>query len=676
MNAQSHVSLEHLPLVVPDELTPFTGVIQQRLQRYRAAQAALDGQGGPRGLLTSGHHYFGFIRGTHAGTDGIWYREWAPNAHAVALTGDFNAWNRDSHPLHRDEWGVWHRFFPDSEGLKHRSRVKVHVHGADGSVRDRIPAYIQRVVQEPPVHGSFVAEVWLPSIFAWQNERPQLSDGEGLRIYETHVGMALEDGRVGNFAEFTEQILPRIVALGYNAVQLMAVAEHPYYGSFGYHVSSFYAVSSRFGTPDDLKRLIDAAHGKGLLVFLDLVHSHAVKNVYEGLNEFDGTDYQYFHSGERGSHPAWDSMLFDYGKWEVQRFLLSNIRYWLEEFRFDGFRFDGVTSMLYGDHGLNRVFTGYHDYFGDNVTQEAVTYLQLANYVAHAIRPNAVTIAEEVSGMPGTARPVSEGGLGFDYRLAMGVPDYWIKLLKEYRDEDWNLADLWHTLLNRRHDERHVAYAESHDQALVGDQSLAFRMMGPEMYTSMAQDRRSIIIDRGIALHKIIRLLTFSLAGDAWLNFMGNEFGHPEWIDFPREGNGWSYHYARRQWSLADNADLSYAELGNFDQAVMELDRQYHLLTNPLIELLFVHEDAKILVYRRGRTVFAVNLHTTNAVLGWRVPVPEATEYCVVLNTQRSSKPVSPEMECLSVQETDQVLTINLESRSAKVFVPASLIVL
>jgi 1,4-alpha-glucan branching enzyme len=617
-------------------LTPYEGAVRERIDRYRIARAEINGAGGPLGALTGGHHYFGFNRGEKDGANGVWYREWAPGAHGLFLVGDFNGWDRGRHPLTRDEWGVWHLFLPDGEAPPHGGRVKVHVHGADGSRLDRIPAYARRTVQDPPDGGDFVTEVWLPpEPFAWAHDVPTIpASGEGLRIYEAHVGMAPEEGRVGSYREFATNVLPRVAALGYNAVQLMAVQEHPYYGSFGYHVSSFFGVSSRFGTPEDLQALIDAAHGMGLLVFLDLVHSHAVKNLNEGLSRFDGTNHQYFHAGPRGYHPAWDSLLFDYSKYEVRRFLLSNVRYWLEEYRFDGFRFDGVTSMLYLDHGLNKVFTSYGEYFGPGVDTDAVAYLQTANDVARAVRAGAVTIAEDVSGMPGMARPADEGGIGFGYRLAMGVPDFWIKLLKEKADEDWPLTQVWHTLLDRRRDEKHVGYAESHDQALVGDQTLAFRMMDAAMYTDMAEGRASVVVDRGVALHKLIRLLTFSLAGEAWLNFMGNEFGHPEWVDFPREGNNWSYHHARRQWSLADDPALRYRGLHAFDAALMDLDRRFHVLPDPLIEQLALHEDTKQLVYRRGPLVFAVSLHPTHSVEGLRIPVPDAaTNYRVILST-------------------------------------------
>lgn len=653
--------------------------LRERQRRFLESYARLEAAGGLLGQVSQGHRYFGLNRGSSEGRAGIWYREWAPGAKQLYLMGDFNGWNRTSHPLSRDDFGVWSVFLPfDGDGarLTHESRVKAHVVTERGEL-DRVPAYIRRALQDPHTKD-FSGQFWdPPEPYVFRHTAPALP--RSLRIYEAHVGMALEDGRVGTFSEFTRNVLPRIAALGYNTVQLMAVMEHPYYGSFGYHVSSFFGVSSRFGTPDELKQLIDAAHGLGLRVLLDLVHSHAVKNVHEGLNLFDGTPFQYFHAPPRGEHVAWDSMVFDYAKFEVLRFLLSNARYWLEEYRFDGFRFDGVTSMLYLDHGLSRGFSSYADYFGDNVDEDAVTYLKLANVLVHKLRPEAVTIAEDVSGMPGMGRPVEEGGLGFDYRLAMGVPDYWIKLLKERRDEDIQLGELYGTMLNRRRDEKHVAYAESHDQALVGDQTLAFRLMGAEMYTAMSKAVESPVIARGIALHKLIRLFTFALAGEAWLSFMGNEFGHPEWVDFPREGNGWSYHYARRQWSLTDREDLRYADLMRFDQAMMTLDQERRVLSDPLIEQLLLHEHDKVIAFRRGPLVFVFNFHPTSSYQGLRIPVPDVSDYGAALDTDRAAfggfDRLHPEssfpLQRVPLYGREQSVQIYLPSRTAQVLRPA-----
>ncbi len=629
-------------------LKPFAPALRLRHANYRRRLEQIVETEGSLLNFARGHEHFGFTRGQAAGPGGkmepgLWYREWAPGAHYLSLVGDFNQWDRGANPMVRDPFGVWSTFLPDrvyAGRIAHGSKVKVHVanpfspagKSGPGGHSDRIPAYIRRVTFQPD--GSNAAgEVWLPPEYQWKHTPPVFGKDTALRIYESHTGMAQEHERVGTFAEFEQEILPRIARAGYNTVQLMAVQEHPYYGSFGYHVSNFFAVSSRFGTPEEFKSLVDAAHGMGLKVLLDLVHSHSVKNTVEGLAWFDGTDHQYFHAGGRGLHPAWDSMLFDYSKPEVLRLLLSNVRYWLEEYRVDGFRFDGVTSMLYLDHGLGKVFTSYDDYFGGNIDHDAGVYLRLATEVAHAVRPDAVCIAEDVSGMVGIARPVSEGGFGFDYRLAMGTPDYWIKIIKERRDEDWSMGELFHTISNRRPGEDHIAYAESHDQAMVGDKTIAFRLMDAEMYWKMNKASQSLIIDRGIALHKLIRLLTFFLGGEGWLSFMGNEFGHPEWVDFPREGNGYSYKHARRQWSLAENPSLRYEQLGAFDRALQALDERYRVLRSPAAVMRQCYEHEKRLVVERAGLILAVNLHPTASAPDWRVGIPRGADQAGVLNT-------------------------------------------
>ena len=655
----------------------YAAQLRERFAHYQRFKGDIEKTGGLLGEISQGHRYFGFNRGEHDGVPGVWYREWAPGAESLALTGDFNGWSRDANPMSVDDRGVWHLFLPDkdyADRFTHGSGVKVHVVSKDEATSplhglDRIPAYIQRVVQEGD--ADFTGQYWEPEQpYQWQHQAPQFDiNTEGLRIYEAHVGMAQEAERVGTFVEFTQNILPRIVDLGYNAVQLMAVKEHPYYASFGYHVSNFFAVSSRFGTPEELKELVDTAHSMGLLVIMDLVHSHAVKNLNEGLNRFDGTGHQYFHAGAKGDHVAWDSRCFDYSKYEVQRFLLSNIRYWLETYRFDGFRFDGVTSMLYSDHGLGREFTGYAAYFDADVELDAIAYLMLANEVVHTVNPAAISIAEDMSGMPGLARPTEEGGLGFDYRLTMGIPDYWIRLLKEQQDENWHIGEIYGMLRNRRAGEKHIAYVESHDQSIVGDKTLAMQLMDAELYTNMSISTTSHLISRGVALHKLIRLLTFSLGGDGYLNFMGNEFGHPEWIDFPRAGNDNSYWYARRQWSLVENDTLRYKDLNAFDRVMQHLDATYRLLADENIQLLSIHEDAKQIVYTRGGLVFAFNFHPTESVTGFRIPVPEQADYRLILNTDDTAYGGHGAVE--GVHYPWQNVAVEGQAQSIQLYVPA-----
>ena len=555
--------------------------------------------------FANGYKYFGFHR-----TDSGWvYREWAPAADAMYLTGDFNGWNTESHPMQKKENGIFEIYLNGKNALRAGQKVQAIIINS-GNVLRRIPLYATRVVQDP------VTYLWCAEIeettapFNWTDE--DFIPESVPFIYECHIGMAQEDGKVSSYKEFRKNILPRIKKLGYNTIQIMAIMEHPYYGSFGYQVSNFFAASSRYGESKELKKLINAAHKMGIAVLLDIVHSHAVKNTNEGLNEFDGTVYQFFHDGEKGNHIAWGTKLFNYGKNEVIHFLLSNLKYWMEVFHFDGFRFDGVTSMLYHDHGLGSAFTNYSMYFSMNTDTEAVTYLQLANKLIHEINPLAVTVAEDMSGMPGMCLPIEDGGIGFDYRLSMGVPDLWIKILKECTDENWDIGKLWYELTNRRPSEKSIGYCESHDQALVGDKTIMFRLCDAEMYTGMNKFGGNLTVDRGIALHKMIRLVTASLAGEGYLNFMGNEFGHPEWIDFPREGNGWSYHYCRRQWSLVDNETLRYCELNNFDKAMVKLLKKDDLLCEKAVNR-WIHQYDKVLIYTKGDYVFIFNFHPTNS---------------------------------------------------------------
>lgn len=553
--------------------------------------------------FANGYLYFGF----HRQENGWFYREWAPNAQAIALIGDFNNWNRTSHQLTQIAKGVWELFIPGAHTLPHGSKIKIEI-TADGKKFDRIPTYCKRAIQNPETYG-FDGQIWNPPVvFTWTDHNFHIKAGETLFIYESHIGMSgLKEG-ISTFTEYADFVLPRVKRLGYNTIQLMAIAEHPYYASYGYQISNFFAVSSRFGTPEELKTLINKAHAMGIAVLLDLVHSHAVKNVLEGLGAFDGTEYQFFHSGNRGSHPAWGTKLFNYGKPEVIHFLLSNIKFWLEEYHFDGFRFDGVTSMLYQNHGLNVEFDNYQKYFSLNTDIEAITYLQLATELAKEVRPDCVLIAEDMSGMPGMCLPTSIGGIGFDYRLGMGMPDVWIRTLQRVSESDWDLGALWHELTQRRPGEKVIGYCESHDQALVGDKTIMFRLADKEMYWNMSNTSQNMIIDRAMALHKMIRLITCTCAGDGYLNFMGNEFGHPEWIDFPREENGWSYAHARRRWDLADDENLRYHFLQNFDMAMIDFTRISELLSFNT-KLLLHDEKGKILIYQKGNYIFTFNFH-------------------------------------------------------------------
>ena len=650
-------TIAQLPIVKKDPwLEPNAEDMLRRYDRYRERLSAIGKECGSLTEYANGYFYFGFQYDD--ALRGWWFREWLPGAKDVYLFGDFNGWQRTQLPLKKDGCGVWSVFLPDEtygERLVHGSKVKMLVHGDNGWL-ERIPSYIRRVVQDEHTKD-YTGQLWAPAEpFDWRGDSFDIASVGSLLIYECHVGMAQEKEGVGTYCEFIKTILPHIKKAGYNTIQLMAVAEHPYYGSFGYHVSNFFAPSSRFGTPEELKALVRKAHTMGLAVIMDLVHSHYVKNINEGLNELDGTDHLYSPAGKAGDHPYWDSKLFDYGKEQVRHFLLSNIKYWLTEFHFDGFRFDGVTSMIYYHHGYTE-FDSREKYFSPEVNEEALCYLTLANRLIHDLYPHAVTITEDVSGMPGMCAAAEEGGVGFDYRLGMAVPDFWIKLLKEVPDEQWDIWQMWNMMTDRLPYVKTVAYCESHDQALVGDQTIAFRLMNKQMYTDMNRAAQNVVIDRGMALHKMIRLFTISLAGQAYLNFMGNEFGHPEWIDFPREGNGWSYAHARRLWSLAENGFLRYSYLGAFDRAMLKLVRKYDILGSGYAYNHLMDTANQTLAFSHGTTVFVFNWHPRNSIPDYAIPVPEPGRYRIVLTSDAPEfggyGRIDPAVKAFSFSQTD-----------------------
>lgn len=664
MTAAGDPADRNLPAYVrrDESLRPFLDEIWRRRDYVQSVEQRLGD------LRNAASQYQRF--GLHRSAGGWSLREWAPNATAIYLRGPFNNWQNDPRHALRESAhrGIW-EIEISAESLKHGDRYHLYVEWQGGAGK-RIPTYAQRVIQISNT-AEFDAEVWdPPQPYEWCHEIPPRPAVP--LVYEAHVGIATTEHRVGSWNDFRRDVLPRIVRAGYNTVQLMAVAEHPYYGSFGYHVSNFFAPSSRFGTPDELRALVDAAHGLGLRVVFDLVHSHAAKNEVEGLARFDGNDNQYFHSGPRGYHDAWDTRCFDYGKPGVLRFLLSNVRYWLDEFRCDGFRFDGVTSMLYEHHGLYRDFVDYEDYYSDSADHDAIAYLTLANRLAHDLRPDATTIAEEMSGMPGLAIHDSDGGCGFDYRLGMGIPDFWIELIKHRSDEDWPVADIFYRVANRRHDEPTIAYSESHDQAIVGDQALIFRLIGTDMYDGMTVFGENWRVDRGIAISKLIRLVTLIAGGDGYLNFMGNEFGHPDWIDFPRAGNDWSHEHARRMWYLADDGTLRYRLIAAFDRDLLAKMVKHRVLEAAPATLLRDHNDHQLLTFCRGAVFCVANFHPSRAA-DEPFELPPG-EYEVLLDTDerryggRREQAREPRVRPTPVVRDDHVfheVTLHLPPRSA-----------
>lgn len=587
--------------------------------------------------FAEGYKQFGFIR--HEAEKKWTFTEWLPKAKCAFLVGEFNKWE-NTHQLQSAGFGRWSIDLPDKPDgswvVPHRCQVRLRIETEMGAWIDRIPAWIKLAWQDTTTN-LFNGVMWEPppeERFVMKNARPPRPTN--LKVYEAHVGIAGVDPCVHTYLEFKDVVLPRIKRLGYNAVQLMAVAEHAHYGSFGYHVTNFFAPSSRCGTPDELKAMIDAAHAHGITVLMDLVHAHMSSNQIDGLASQDGTDHCYTHGGAKGKQEQWDSSLFDYNSYEVLRYLLSNIRWWLDEYGFDGFRFDGVTSMLYQSHGIGKGYSGgYHEYFGLDADIESHTFLMLANDLMKQLLPkSSVSIAEDVSGMPTLCRPTEEGGFGFDYRLSMAVPDMWIKMLKEQGDHDWDLGHVSFTLQNRRWKEPCVAYAESHDQAIVGDKTIAFWLMDAEMYTHMSiTSPPSGTVDRGLALHKMIRLVTLGLGGEGYLNFIGNEFGHPEWLDFPTELNGWSYQHARRRFDLPEADHLKYKFFEAFDEVMQAIEQRFKFVSSEHQYCSKKDNMDKVLVFERGPCLFVFNFHPNNSYTDYKIGHPWNEGVRVVLDS-------------------------------------------
>lgn len=605
-------------------LKPYQESIIRRSNNIKWRKDSLAGRGGKLYDSINNHLYYMLH---NDGKDWL-FREYAPNATKVYLIGDFNGWKiSQEYALQPLGNGNWELKVP-LDRVHHGDLYKWYIEWPGGA-GERIPTYANRCVQDDHTK-IFSAQVWSPATpYKWKRKwGPKVTNPF---IYETHIGMATEREGVGTFEEFRLNVLPHIAELGYNVIQIMALQEHPYYGSFGYQVANFFALSSRFGTPEEFKALVDDAHKRGIAVIMDIVHSHSVMNETESLSKFDGSTTLYFHAGDRGFHPAWKTRCFDYGKNETLHLLLSNCKYWCEEYHLDGFRFDGVTSMLYYDHGLERDFMGYESYFDGGQDEDAITYLGLANILIKEINPKSITIAEDMSGMPGLAVPIKNGGIGFDYRMSMGIADHWIKWIKELDDWQWSVGEIFYQLSNKREDEKTISYAECHDQALVGDKTLIFRLMDKEMYFSMNLESQNLIVDRGIALHKMIRLVTAATAGNGYLTFMGNEFGHPEWIDFPRDGNGWSYKHARRQWSLSEADYLRYRPLMLFDRDMVHLFIDNKILKGKL-KIIRQDEEKKILIFSRGEYLFVFNFNPSGSFSDYMFDVP-AGKWSVVLES-------------------------------------------
>ncbi len=592
------------------ELSPYVDALLQRRDRFAAEIARIREQYGSLQNYADLHLTLGMH--TITTDDGRRYRrlrEWMPAATALWLATDrlkFQRWAKYAFRRVTPE-GLWELDVPEEE-LPHGAYMELRVlpdaaGASDGRPQRRVPAFARWVEQDAQVPEQWCARVWDPATPYTFRHDDHPRNLEFPRIYEAHVGIAQPYvGRtqhsVGSYAAFARDILPRIRDAGYTVVQLMGIPEHPLYKSFGYQVSNYFAPSSRFGLPDDFKALVDEAHRLGLAILLDITHSHAAPNTEQGIARYDASAYFFADKDNQ-----WGTLSFDYGKEMTRRFLLSNCRWWMEEFHVDGFRFDAVGNMIYRDHGFGDDFSHVGRCFytadGSNrVDEDGVLYLELANTLIHELKPQSLTVAEEFSGMPGMTSPTRDAGLGFDYRFAMGIPDFWGKFIKEGRP----IGTLWHEMTNHRRYERTISYVACHDQCINGKDAMIWRLIGDEMHTHMSRFTDSWNTSRGLALYKLMRLATLTTAAHGYLNFMGDEFGHPEWID----GEA----YAHRQWHLTERDDLKYADLAAFDRdCLLHIVRRHPEQFREQVRLRHLDEEDRILAFERGRLFCAFNFH-------------------------------------------------------------------
>ncbi|MCL7041319.1 hypothetical protein MKW94_030953 [Papaver nudicaule] len=511
--------------------------------------------------------------------------------------------------------------------IPHGSRYRVYFNTPSGPV-ERVPAWATYVL--PEVEGKqSVAVHWEPppeDAYRWKKERPKVP--KSLRIYECHVGISGSEPKVSSFSEFTEKVLPHVKESGYNAIQLIGVIEHKDYFTVGYRVTNLFAVSSRFGTPDDFKRLVDEAHGLGMLVFLDIVHSYSAADEMVGLSLFDGSNDCYFHTGKRGHHKYWGTRMFKYGDLDVLHYLLSNLKWWVEEYQIDGFHFHSLSSMIYTHNGF-AVFTGdMEEYYNQYVDKDALIYLILANEMLHELNPNIITIAEDATHYPGLCEQTSEGGLGFDFYANVSVSEMWLSLLESVPDHEWNMNKVVKTLLgNGKNTNKMLTYAENHNQSISGGRSFGEILFG-EIKEPFAGSENMLL--RGSSLYKMIKLITFTISGRAYLNFMGNEFGHPMRVEFPMPGNDFSFSLANRQWDLVEDKGV-HQDIFSFDKDMMKLDER--IFSKSLPKIHHVNDTTMVISYIRGPFLFVFNFHPENSYERYSVGADEAGEYQLILDT-------------------------------------------
>ncbi len=457
------------------------------------------------------YKYFGSFPETREGVEGWRFVLWAPHAIAVNLCGEFNDWATEGMPLTKDEQtGVWYGFFP---GLKKWQRYKYAIKGRDRSVVLKSDPFARHEETRPGTASILYDEEpheWGDA--EWMASRKPATEATPLNIYEMHVGSwrRYEDGHTLNYVELADQLVPYLKKMGYNAVEFMPLSEYPFDDSWGYQVTGYFSVTSRYGTPEQFKCLVDRLHQAGIRVIMDWVPAHFPRDQF-GLARFDGEPLYEYADTRLGEHAEWGTLVFDYSKKEVISFLISSAMFWVEECHVDGLRVDAVSSMLYLDYGRTD-FVRNKD--GGNINLEAVAFLQKTNQIMSDRYPSVMMMAEESTAFPYVTQPVNKGGLGFSHKWNMG----WMHDTLKYMSLDYLYRKDHHNQitfsLTYAFSERYVL-AFSHDEVVHGKASLLGKMPGDQW--------------RQFACLRLMLMYQIAHPG-AKLNFMGYEIGQfVEW---------------------------------------------------------------------------------------------------------------------------------------------------
>ena len=584
----------------------------------------------PHSLLTEddvrkfkeGRHYELYkVLGSHTierdGVAGTHFAVWAPSARAVHVVGSFNGWDRSQHALHArwDSSGIYEGFIPDvGKGELYKYAITTQ----EGAVLEKGDPFALHW-ETPPKTASVVWDTWYEwKDDAWmQKRRSRNANEHPVSVYEVHIGSWKRDGkRQYTYRELIDQLVPYVVDMGYTHVEFMPVMEHPFYGSWGYQITGYFAPTSRFGTPQDFMALVDAFHAAGVGVLLDWVPSH-FPNDPHGLDRFDGT-HLYEHADPRkGFHPDWKSNIFNYGRYEVRSFLISNARFWVDRYHADGLRVDAVASMLYLDYS-RKEGEWIPNQHGGNENLEAISLLKEFNEAIYSDFPGAMTIAEESTSFSGVSRPTYTGGLGFGQKWMMG----WMHDALEYFKED---------PIHRRYHQNAItfslvyAFTEnfqlplSHDEVVHGKGPIVDRMPGDEW--------------QKFANLRLLYAMQYTHPGTQ-LNFMGNEIGQTSEWHHERQLDWWLLDHAPHQGVQALTRSLN--ELYRTEPAFWR--KQFSPEGFAWIDYND-HANSVLSYLRKGdpeqgdRDVVVVANMTPVVREGYRIGVPGAGTYQTLLNT-------------------------------------------